>query len=240
MLERVSDDDARAVEERLGVTLPEDWKRWSPETERDTVRGVLALLDPDDYVRRSDGRVVIGTTTDGAELALVPVRRNARVLKDGVYAIGDGRPRLVVPRFTDLLHRPRRTRRRPDEIAWEQRQRWARHAFGELRRCAACGAEVVVHASCACARTAAVEDARPKPSAEELAGAREAMPELFAAIDFALGLRRRLRWVGADTVLELETARARGVSPEALIERWTDRGLGESLPSHEELARFLG
>lgn len=233
-------DQVKRFETRFGVRFPADWKRWSPDDGRSPVRGVATLYRPEDYVVLDTGAIVVGLTTEGAELALLPKGRSA-TLRDGVYALGEGRPRKVAARFRELLADAELARSpRPDELAWAKRNDWATYLTGSLRLCADCGAETPVLSTCGCGRAARIEDAQPERSPDAVARARAELPDLFAAAALVERIRSKCPWLDASDVLALETARVRRTPAYVVLRRWTDRGLApEDLPG-DAVRAFLG
>src|ERR1700733_14400257 len=118
--------EVEAIEARLGVTFPDEWRTWSPATEREYVRGVAELLPPERYVVGDDGEVVIGRSTEAFPLALVPKRRGSKVLKSEVYELRGKRREIVVTSFTQLLERKPVPRR--GELDFDERLAWAKAA----------------------------------------------------------------------------------------------------------------
>jgi hypothetical protein len=122
--------EVEAIEARLGVTFPDEWRTWSPATERNYVRGVAELLPPERYVVGDDGEVVIGMSTEAVPLALVPKRRGSKVLKSEVYELRGKRREIVVTSFTQLLDRKPVPRR--GELDFDERLAWAKAAGTRL------------------------------------------------------------------------------------------------------------
>jgi hypothetical protein len=118
--------EVEAIEARLGVTFPDEWRAWSPATERDYVRGVAELRSPERYVVGDDGEVVIGMSTEALPLALVPKRRGSNVLRSEVFELRGTRRAIIVTSFTQLLDRKPVPRR--GELDFDERLAWAKTA----------------------------------------------------------------------------------------------------------------
>jgi len=100
---------------------------------------------------------------------------------------------------------------------------WAALQLGEWRICPTCNREGP-RRTCECGTDVGARAAAATRSEAELASAREALPDLFAAIDFVLRWRADVPWLGdSGSVLALETARQRKTPLDAIVERWIDR-----------------
>jgi hypothetical protein len=243
------ENESRAVEERLGVRLPDDCRAWLPTLETSFVRGVAELLQPakwDWWDWSTPDCVVVGTTTNGLPIVLRRTK-GAKKLKNGVYEFDNeaGRFRLLVDRFSDLLLRE--TKRAPQTDRFEELATWADYLTGHLRICGACEREVAVLHSCLeCGRAAEPSDRAVSRTEQELAAAALRFPNLFSAVEVAQEIGKgRLRALSDTTEIRvLEAAKSSKGSPQEkldqLLARWSDvYGFERNEIPCERLLRFL-